>query len=154
VNRLFLDSNVLFTAAHNPDGKAALVIGLAADGCWRVASSEHAIEEARRNLARKYPQALEQFAVILGPVRRVRQPAPLIAGEGGYQVVARSRAQLPPKDQLILDAALGCRATHLLTGDVRHFGPLMNRPDATQGLVIQTVGDFLADWVSGEDLTR
>jgi uncharacterized protein len=131
VNRLFLDSNVLFTAAHNENGEAALVIGLAAAGRWRVASSEHAIEEARRNLSRKYPQALERLGVILGPVRQVRQAARLDVGDGGDQPVARSRAQLLPKDQLILDAAAGCRATHLLTGDVRHFGPLMNRPEIT-----------------------
>jgi uncharacterized protein len=30
--RLFLDANVLFTAAHNPQGKAALLISLGQHG--------------------------------------------------------------------------------------------------------------------------
>ena len=34
--RLFLDANVLFTAAHNPGGKAALVIELGAQRHWRL----------------------------------------------------------------------------------------------------------------------
>ncbi|WP_153307020.1 hypothetical protein [Desulfonatronum thioautotrophicum] len=34
MNRLFLDANVLFTAAHNPAGKASLVFDLASKGYW------------------------------------------------------------------------------------------------------------------------
>ena len=30
-----------------------------------------------------------------------------------------------------------------LTGDLAHFGPYMNRPELVEGLVVQTVGDFL-----------
>lgn len=52
VLRVFLDANVLFTAAHNPGGKAALVIDLARRGHWQVMPSAFAVEEARRNLER------------------------------------------------------------------------------------------------------
>jgi len=48
--RLFPDANVLFTAAHDPRGKAALVIVVETGGCWTLLSSELAFEEARRNL--------------------------------------------------------------------------------------------------------
>jgi hypothetical protein len=37
-----------------------------------------------------------------------------------------------------------CRATHFLTGDLHHFGPFMNRPDATCSIIVQTVAEFLA----------
>ena len=141
MNRLFLDSNVLFTAAHNPGGKAALVVEMAAQGLWHLASSQHAIEEARRNLAAKYTEALERLAIVLRIVHLVRQPAP--AAEVPSRNLVPGQSRLPPKDQLTLDAALGCHATHLLTGDVRHFGPLMNRPDATGDLVVQTVSAYL-----------
>lgn len=141
MNRLFLDSNVLFTAAHNPGGKAALVVEAAAQGLWRLASSEHTIAEAHRNLAAKHPEALNRLALVLRVVHLVRQPAPA-AGVSGSNLVP-GRAQLPPKDQLILDAALGCHATHLLTGDIRHFGSLMNQPDATGRVVVQTVAAYL-----------
>ena len=51
--RVFLDANVLFTAAHNPNGKAALVITLGAEGLFQLATSAYPKEEARRNLERK-----------------------------------------------------------------------------------------------------
>ena len=57
--RVFLDANVLFTAAHNPQGKAALVIELGRRGHWALATSRYALEEARRNLDRKFPQSLD-----------------------------------------------------------------------------------------------
>jgi predicted nucleic acid-binding protein len=47
---LFLDANVLFTAAHNPNGKAALVIELQAKASWTIVTSAYAREEAQRNI--------------------------------------------------------------------------------------------------------
>lgn len=51
---------------------------------------------------------------------------------------------LPAKDQPIFLAAQAAGATHLLTGDLKHFGPHMNRPEKSGGVVIQTVADYLA----------
>lgn len=51
------------------------------------------------------------------------------------------------KDAIIFQAAMTCGATHLLTGDLRHFGPLMNRPDATFSIIVQTVSSFLDPWL-------
>ena len=90
--RLFLDANVLFTAAHNPRGKAAA--------------------------AHRSRQAV--------PVGHTFPPG------------------LAQKDRPIFQAAGGCRATHLLTGDLKDFGPLMNRPEHTSGVHVLTVADFLA----------
>jgi len=59
--RVFLDANVLFTAAHNPTGKAAFVVELARQGHWDVLTSAFAVEEARRNLARKYTHRIPNF---------------------------------------------------------------------------------------------
>jgi predicted nucleic acid-binding protein len=60
--RVFLDSNVLFTAAHNPKRKAALVITLGSAGCFHLATSAYAKEEARRNRERKFPDCLPAFS--------------------------------------------------------------------------------------------
>ena len=130
--RLFFDANTLFTAAHNPKGKAALIVDLGAEGYWELYTSAYAIEEARRNLEAKFPAALSEFTKLLtlfqtGPESRTH---PCLAG-------------LPDKDCPIYLAAQGCRATHLLTGDIRDFGPFMNQPSITDGLVIQTVAQFL-----------
>ena len=65
MTRLFLDANVLFTAAHNPQGKAVLIISLGQHRLVELATSAYAGEEARRNLARKFPKALEPFETML-----------------------------------------------------------------------------------------
>ena len=52
------------------------------------------------------------------------------------------RAELAEKDLSIYRAALGCKADALITVDHRDFGTLMNRPERTDGLLIQTVADF------------
>ncbi|MBK7765311.1 MAG: DNA-binding protein [Sulfuritalea sp.] len=131
--RIFLDANILFTAAHNPNGKAALVIELGRAGIWRLATSLYAAEEARRNIARKFPASLDRLETLLGDLGLVAD-APDIPCPAG----------LTEKDRPILRAALGCCADVLLTGDLRDFGLLMNAPEKTGGLLIQTVAAFLA----------
>ena len=63
--RLFFDANTLFTAAHNPNGKAALVVDLGAEGYWDLYTSAYAMEEARRNLEAKFPAVLSAFTKLL-----------------------------------------------------------------------------------------
>lgn len=134
-HRLFLDANVLFTAAHNPDGKAAFLFERASRSGppWRLLCSACAIEEARRNLAAKSPQGMVAFDPLCALLKIVSQPA-----------FAGTALALPANDQPIWSAALAARSTHLLTGDIKDFGPHMNHPAATAGVVIQTVGDYLA----------
>jgi predicted nucleic acid-binding protein len=50
---------------------------------------------------------------------------------------------LPEKDRPILEAAIQCKASHLLTGDIKDFGPIMNKPSLTGGVNIQTPSEFL-----------
>jgi predicted nucleic acid-binding protein len=130
--RLFLDANVLFTATHNPSGKAALIIDLGAQGYWEVMSCSYAIEEARRNISIKFPEYLKRFETLMPTVIKV----PSRSGR-------MCPALLPEKDRPILEAAIYCKATHLLTGDIKNFGPFMNQPNLTAGVVIQTVSEFL-----------
>jgi predicted nucleic acid-binding protein len=132
--RLFFDSNVLFTAAHNPKGKASLVIELAVAGSWEVVTTAYCIAEARLNLDRKHPAALGRLSEILRTVHLV----PDVAGD-------RCTLLLPEKDRPVFASAQRCKATHLLTGDRRHFGTYMNNPKDTMGIVVQAVGDFLSD---------
>jgi hypothetical protein len=50
---------------------------------------------------------------------------------------------LPAKDRPIFMTALRCGATHLLTGDMRRFGPFMDDASQTAGIRITTVAAFL-----------
>jgi len=43
---------------------------------------------------------------------------------------------------IIFQAAITCRATHFLTGDLQHFAPLLNQPDLACSLIVQTVVEF------------
>ncbi len=132
MKRLFLDANVLFAAAHNPSGKAALIVELATVGCWRASTSRLAVVEAQRNLERKAPSALPNLEKLLVALT-------IISGGDG----AGCPIDLPAKDRPIFEAALLDRATHLLTGDIKHFGSLMDQPETTCGIRVQTVADFL-----------
>ncbi len=133
MNRVFLDANVLFTAAHNPAGKAALVIALGVKGKWEVVSSSYAAEEAGRNIASKFPQAQSRLWDLIDSIS-------IIASGAG----ADCPVKLPEKDRPIMEAAVRSQATHLLTGDMKDFGVLMNKPRQTAGIVIQTVADYLS----------
>jgi uncharacterized protein len=135
VDRLFLDANVLFTAAHNPGGKAAFLFESLNQKAWQVLASEYVLEEARRNIAMKYPHCMGMLDEQAGRLILVVQPSPV-----------ELPIRLPEKDQPVLLAALAARASHLLTGDLQHFGPHMNRSATTAGLLIQTVADYLAGY--------
>ena len=129
---LFLDANVLFTAAHNPSGKAALVLELGTLGYWRMVTSTLAVEEARRNLASKFPSAVSRLEILL----RDMTVLPSVSGQ-------KCPIDLPAKDRPIFLTALRYGATHLLTGDMRHFGPFMDDASQTAGIRITTVAAFL-----------
>jgi predicted nucleic acid-binding protein len=130
--RLFLDANILFTAAHNSEGKATLVIELGSQDYWELFSSPYALEEARRNLERKFPRLLDDLGKLLHDIHLIEHRVALDFPKG-----------LAQKDQPIFQAALACQATHLLTGDLKDFGPFMNQPENTFGICIQTVSEFL-----------
>lgn len=113
MDKIFLDANVLFSAAY-----------LAHAGLHRLwqledvelITSEYAVEEARRNLSgetsRKRLRVLLQSVQVL-----TRIP----------QVVSPLEIKLPEKDQPIFLAARHAGATHLLTGDKQHFGAHFGR---------------------------
>ena len=132
MKRLFLDANVLFTAAHNPSGKAALVLELGARGHWQMLTSTLAVEEASRNLAVKFPSALPRLEILLHDMTVL----PSVSDRA-------CPIDLPAKDRPIFLTALRCGATHLLTGDMRHFGPFMNDAPRTSVIRITTVAAFL-----------
>lgn len=133
MKRVFIDANVLFTAAHNPRDKAAFIIELAASGAFKLFTSSYAREEAERNIVAKYPECADVFnqllkSITVVPVTPLSSPYPDI---------------LPAKDAPIFAAAVHCRATHLLTGDIKNFGSLMNQPDVCGGMIVLTVAQFL-----------
>ena len=132
--RLFLDANILFTAAYSPEGLSALLFELRRRGILRLLTSEHAAEEARVNLQLKQPDALGRLERLLKLLEVVHTPA--------KSPIALS---LPEDDLSIFGAALAAGATHFITGDRKHFGRYFDRPAHTAGICIQTVRQFFDD---------
>jgi uncharacterized protein len=112
VDRIFLDANVLLSAAWR---SAAAIQRL-----WRLEgvelpSSGYAVEEARRNL--ETPAQRGRLTRLLRRVHLV-EPEHFTLPRG---------VRLPEKDLPILLAAIDGGATHLLTGDWEHFGPYIRQ---------------------------
>ncbi len=129
---LFLDANILFSAAHDPESRSAALFTLAKQRpAVTLMTSAYATEEARRNLALKRPENLPTLKELLSRVRTVRE-APIETVRE-----AAVRHGIPAPDAPILAAALEARADILVTGDVTHFGHLMDRRQA--GLPIRVL---------------
>ncbi|HEX4120345.1 MAG TPA: PIN domain-containing protein [Verrucomicrobiae bacterium] len=106
--RVFLDANILFSAAlPNSKMRSFLDVLLDREKCL---TNEYAIEEARRNLAAKFPDAIKALG-------RLAERFEVV-----FQLGMDLKIELPLKDQPILGGAIAGRATHLLTGDERDFG--------------------------------
>lgn len=114
MERVFLDANVLFSAAYRQDSRLRQLFKLRGVA---FISSAYAVEEARRNLSTAQQRKdLEQLCasmeiVPVSPSESLHTP--------GFD--------LPESDRPILMAAIGARATHLLTGDVKDFGRYYGR---------------------------
>jgi hypothetical protein len=57
---------------------------------------------------------------------------------------------LPRQVAFSSTGAIQCQATHLLTGDIKDFGPFMNHSKLTGGVVIQTVSEFLDSFMKSK----
>jgi predicted nucleic acid-binding protein len=95
-------------------------------------TSEYAIEEARRNLVGADCQ--ERLARCIATLEVVSTPPLSLTIEKWLGV------RLPGKDQPILAAAINAAATHLLTGDKKHFGNHFGR--RIRGVLIQTPAQY------------
>jgi len=126
MDRLFLDANILFSAAYRPAAGLAQL--------WRLedvvlCSSWYAVEEARINLAENAQRR-----------RLARLVKHLELFDAGPRELP-SGVSLPEKDVPILFAAMEAHATHLITGDVRHFGPYFGKQ--IEGILVLLPGEYL-----------
>lgn len=119
--RVFLDANVLFSAAYRETESVRVFSALAEAGACSLVTSAHAIEEARRNLAAKYPQRLKDLEALIDALERCPPP------RAESLEWAAAAANLPAKDAPILAAAVESRCHLLVTGDKADFGALFGK---------------------------
>jgi len=126
LDRLFLDANVLFSAAYRSDARLR---ELWAAKDVKLVTSSYAVEEARRNL--DSPEQREELEKLMRKM----------------EVLASSPAErpvtidLPQKDRPILLAAIESKADYLITGDFTHFGKYYGK--TVEGVLILTPSEYL-----------
>lgn len=112
--RIFLDANVLFSAAKSSGAIRQLVYALHAAGHSLVAD-EYVATEARRNVAVKAgSESAAYLQALLGQMEVSAVQYPPAAQD--------SVLWLPEKDRPVLLAAMALKCDALVTGDRTHFG--------------------------------
>ena len=127
MDRVFLDANVLFSAAYRQGAGLARLWEL---GSVQLITSGYAVEEARRNLTDEDQRS--RLGALLRETEVVAEADPRAVDDD---------ERLPEKDRPILRAAVQASATHLVTGDLTHFGRFFG----TQllGVLVVSPADFL-----------
>jgi len=128
VERVFLDSNVLVSAALKP---ASLIASLWTLPGVRLIASPHVLAEARRNVPA--PDAAARLEALIGAlVVLPAEPADFAIDDD---------PGLPSKDRPILLAAIVSGADVLLTGDITHFGTCLGT--TVSGVRVLLPGEYL-----------
>jgi uncharacterized protein len=128
VDRLFLDANILFSASYREDAGVAVLWSLENVGLF---SSTYAIEEAKRNLAE--PAQHKRLDRLLQTLHMVQAAT--------TDEAIRREVDLPEKDWPILGGAIAAKATHLITGDLKHFGRYFGKQ--IHGILVLPPADYL-----------
>lgn len=136
--RIFLDANILFSAARS-DGALRQLLRLTMDAgheCW---IDPYVEAEARRNLVAKAPKSVVTLEALL--VECHSGPFLSITPE-----IDKALSNLPADDRPVLAAAirLGCEV--LITGDKRHFGSLYG--GRVHGVTIHSPATFFSGVLS------
>lgn len=109
-----LDADVLIAGLLSRTGASHAILVLAELGLLHLVLPEAAVDEVRRNLAAKLPEAAPLFEEFLRAV-----PVEIHRPSARDREQARELAH--PKDVPILAAAIGAGARLLVTHNVRHF---------------------------------
>ena len=116
MDRIFLDANVIYSAAYLSQSRLRELWDLSHA---ELLTSPFALEEVRRNLGLDRPERLGDLEKLVSRMTITPEPGP------GRSLP--DDVDLVDKDRPILIAAIQARATHLLTGDKDHFGKLFGR---------------------------
>lgn len=133
--RVFLDANILFSAAYADNSNANRLFGLQAVGLCQLLTSAYALDETRRNIAAKRPKQSATLEAFVAYLTLTPEPSPDLTVEA-------VRLGLPAKDSPVLAAAIIGKADVLITGDRTHFGHLYDQ--TLSGVRIMRLADAFA----------
>jgi predicted nucleic acid-binding protein len=136
MRRVFVDANVLIAGADSRSGASNAMLKLAEVGLFRLVVSTQVLDEAERNLRKKLPRALPNFAALLAQLPLEIVPDPDDEG------CARWMGVIEPKDAPILAAAVLAGVDRFVTLNTKDFTPGVGE---ASGLIIQTPSAFIQD---------
>lgn len=113
--RIFLDANILFSAAKSA-GAVRTLLGWLQDAGHVCVVDAYVLAEAQRNLAIKAPHALSALQELLSHLTVAGAPPP--------SATLPRDVKLVDKDRPVLASAIHLRCDALVTGDRTHFGAL------------------------------
>jgi predicted nucleic acid-binding protein len=115
--RVFLDANILFSAAKS-DGAVRALLRMLVERGHECCVDAYVLAEARRNLEHKGKEAVHVLDSLLAFLHVATAQPPTAKA-----IPVEATAWLPEKDRPVLSAAIALGCDALVTGDRTHFGP-------------------------------
>lgn len=131
--RVFFDSDVMIAGSASASGASFALLQLAELGLIKGYVSMQVLEECRRNLAEKLPDAIAPFEKI---VKRCVTVSKTVPDEDSLSLLSN---QAHKKDISILASALETKARFLVTFNVKDYWP-----HKTARLEVLTPGELLS----------
>jgi predicted nucleic acid-binding protein len=141
--RIFLDANILFSAAKS-DGAIRQLLHLLRLQGQELVADDYVLDEARRNLLGKFPDGVRALDALTSELEIVDvHPGNLSLAD---------KLPLPDKDKPVLLAAIAAHCQVLVTGDQTHFGPMYGR--RISGVVVLSPRTLAAQVLTGSRTTK
>lgn len=132
--RIFADANILIAGADSRSGASRAVLLLAEVGLFRLVVSRQVLDEAERNLRKKLPRALPNFAEQMSILNMEILPDPSV------EEAAKWEDAIEAKDAPIIAAAVLAKVDRILSLNTKDF---TKEVAEKCGIPIQTPAQFI-----------
>ena len=136
MRRVFVDANVLIAGTDSQSGASNAVLKMGEIGMFQLVVCKQVLDEAERNLRKKLPRALPNFAAQMVRLRLEILPDPTIEQVKPWKKIIEAQ------DAPILCAAGASGVDRFITLNTKHFTPGVAK---YSGLTIQTPAQFVEE---------
>ena len=136
MRRVFVDANVLIAGTDSQSGASNAVLKMAEVGLFQLVVSTQVLDEAERNLRKKLPRALPNFAAQMARLRLEILPDPT------PEQVKPWKEMIEAQDAPILCVAVASGVDRLITLNTKDFTPAVAEES---GLTILTPAQFVEE---------
>lgn len=136
MRRVFVDANVLIAGSDSHSGASNAVLKMAEVGLFQLVVSTQVLDEAERNLRKKLPRALPNFAAQMARLRLEILPDPTPEQVKPWQAIIETQ------DAPILCVAVASGVDRLITLNTKDVTPAIAEQS---GLTILTPAQFIEE---------